>query len=112
MTQDVLQHELDFSFTFSVYGADLAFIDHHMIKYVPEHGEDLLRLQIDKGNHIKIFDKADLDHDWESAQPLAISHDRLGNNIHEVVAKDLKTDRTYMIEVIFAEEPDDFAEKA
>jgi len=36
LTQDVLLHETDFSFSFTIVGADLAFMNQHIIKYRPE----------------------------------------------------------------------------
>ena len=33
LTQDILLHETDFSFTFSIVGEDLAFINQHVITY-------------------------------------------------------------------------------
>lgn len=44
LTQDVLRHETDFSFTFTIFGQDMAFINDHVIKYTPEEGEDILRI--------------------------------------------------------------------
>jgi len=44
LTQDVLLQEVDFSFTFSVFGQDMAYINRHEITYQPEEGEDLLRI--------------------------------------------------------------------
>lgn len=36
LTQNVLLHETDFEFTFSIFGEDLAFVNDHIIKYQPE----------------------------------------------------------------------------
>jgi hypothetical protein len=44
LTQDVLLHETDFEFKFAIFGADLAFINDHLITYQPEQGEDILRV--------------------------------------------------------------------
>ena len=34
---------------------------------------------------------------------MALSHDRLGNNVHELAIANLKTDRSYIIELVFNE---------
>lgn len=44
LTQDVLQQETDFSFTFTIFGQDMAFINEKVITYQPEEGEDILRI--------------------------------------------------------------------
>jgi len=112
LTQDVLLHETDFEFTFSTFGADLAFIKDHLITYQPEQGEDILRVKIDNGVRAKLYVKDEFLADRENAKPLATSHDKLGNNVHELVARDLDHRKTYTIEIIYAEDPDDFEVKA
>ena len=111
LTQDVLLHETDFSYSFSIFGEDLAFINQHVIRYQPEEGEDLLRIQVDHGIKVYLFHAQDYDHDSDSAHPIALSHDRLGNNLHELVAEHLSDRDEYVIEVVFAEDPEDFMEK-
>jgi len=108
LTQDVLQQETDFSFTFTVFGQDMSFINDHLITYQPEEGEDVLRIQIDEGIHIQLYKKADFEFDREEAAPIFISHDRLRNNLHEMVAENLKHTETYIIHIIFAGDDDDF----
>jgi len=82
LTQDILLQETDFSFTFSIFGQDMAFINDHVIKYSPEEGEDMLRIQIDEGILIRLYRLKEFERDHgESATPIAVSHDRLGNNV-------------------------------
>ena len=111
LTQDVLLHETDFSFIFSVFGEDLAFIHNHVIRYQPEEGEDLLRVEINEGIKVYLFRAADYDRDSDGAEPIAIPHDRLGNNVHELVAHDLSHRTEYVLEIIYAEDPEDFEAK-
>ena len=33
----------------------MAFVNDHVIKYKPEDGADMLRIQIDQGIHVKLF---------------------------------------------------------
>mmetsp|Transcript_26958 Transcript_26958/g.33486 ORF Transcript_26958/g.33486 Transcript_26958/m.33486 type:complete len:142 (+) Transcript_26958:329-754(+) len=72
----------------------------------------MLRIQIDEGIVVKLYKKADFEHDREGSVPLAVSHDRLGNNVHEMVAADLSHKEEYLIHVIFASDADDFQEKS
>lgn len=112
LTQGVLLHETDFSFTFTIYGADMAFINDHQIKYQPEQGEDIIRIQVDEGVQVKLYLESDFKRDQDTAQPLAISHDKLGNNMHELVASDLSSSKTYIIDVIYASSEYDFEQKS
>lgn len=97
LTQDVLLHETDFEFKFTIYGPDLAYINDHKITYNPEDGEDILRIQIDNDVKVKLYKKSEFDRDSQSAHPVAVSHDKLGNNVHEMVARDLDHRETYLI---------------
>ena len=92
LTENILLHETDFSFSFTVPGESLAFINKQIIKYKPEQGEDLIRIQIDQDIKIKMFewDKDARSYD-DDATAIAISHDRMGNNIQELVAEDLSS---------------------
>ena len=106
LTQDVLLHETDFEFIFTVYGPDLAYINDHKIEYSPEEGEDILRVQLNNDIRAKLFLKSDLEKDPQSAKPVAVSHNKLGNDVHELAARDLKHRETYILQVIYSDEQD------
>ena len=112
LTSGVLVQETDFAFSFAIFGGDMAFINDHVVKYQPEAGDDMLRIQIDAGVHAKLYLAKDFERDRESAQPLAISHDKLGNGVHEMVASGLSPKQTYIIDVLFASSPEDFEAKS
>ena len=113
LTQDILKQETDFSFVFSIFGQDMAFINDHVIKYKPEEGEDMLRIAIDEGITIRMYRFKEFERDHgESATPIAVSHDRLGNNVQEMIADGLSDHEEYAIHVIFASDEDDFHQKA
>ena len=80
LTENILLHETDFSFTFTIPGEDLAYTKQHVIKYRPEQGEDVLRIQIDEDIKIKLYPYDGKTFD-ESKPPIASSHDKLGNNV-------------------------------
>ena len=63
-----------------------------MIKYRPEQGEDVLRIQIDEGIKIKLYPFNGSGSFDESIPPIASSHDKLGNNVQELVSERLKSD--------------------
>ena len=99
LTENILLHETDFSFTFTVPGEDLAFYNKHIIKYKPEKGEDLLRIQIDQDIKIKMFKSTKGETYDDSSNAVAVSHDRMGNNIQELIAENLDYKETYAIVV-------------
>lgn len=113
LTQDILKQETDFSFVFSIFGQDMAFINDHVIRYKPEEGEDMLRIAIDEGIMLRMYRLKEFERDHgESATPIAVSHDRLGNNVQEMIADGLSDREEYAIHVIFASDEDDFHQKA
>ena len=104
--------ETDFAFVFSIYGQDLAFLNEHQIRYHPEQGEDILRIQIDQGIILHFYEMDDFLRDRDAALPVAVSHSKLGHGVSELVAKGLHHEKKYMIHVLFASDPDDFEDKA
>jgi len=92
LTENVLLHETDFSYTFTIAGEDLAFKDRHLMRYRPEQGEDVLRIQIDEGIKTMIFE-SDSKGKFDADRPLAVSHDRLGNDVHELIVTDLRANQ-------------------
>ena len=76
--------------------------------YTPEEGEDILRLEIDENIRLLLYREDDLDKmDLEDAKPIGQSHNKLGNNINELVARNLRAGTSYAIQVLFADEEDD-----
>ena len=112
LTENILIHETDFSFTFTIPGQDLAFYNRHIIMYRPEQGEDLLRIQIDQDIKIKMFKAAKGETYDDSENAVAISHDRMGNNIQELIAENLDHKQAYAIVVFFTSDADDLEFKS
>ena len=52
---------------------------------------DILRIQVDEGIKVKLYKRVEFNQNKENASPIFISHNKLGENIHEMVAKDLST---------------------
>lgn len=61
---------------------------------------------------MKLFKLKEFFADRYNAVPLAVSHDRLGNNVNELIATGLSDETEYLIEVLFAADTDDLEEKA
>lgn len=59
----------------------------------------------------KLYVKSAFENDIEWATPIAVSHDKLGNNVHELVARNLDHRETYLIQVIYSD-ANDIEEKA
>ena len=68
-----------------------AFQKKDYISYRPSDGMDILRIQIDEGIKVKLYKKTELTNNEETAVPIFSSHNKLGENIHELVAKDLSS---------------------
>ena len=112
LTQDVFSQQNDFELKFTFTGIDLSFKQNHQIWYSPESNEDILRVKIDNGIQIRLYNAKDVENSTQNIPPLASSHDRLGNNVHELAIANLNTDRSYIIELIFneASEMDNYAD--
>ena len=70
-----------------------------------------MRLLVDEGVRVKLYHEEEFEEDPES-QPIAISHNRLGNDVGELVARNLDPKKGYVIRLLYAEDPDDFEEKS
>ena len=70
-----------------------------------------MRLLVDEGVRVKLYHEEEFEEDPES-QPIAISHNRLGNDVGELVARNLDSKKGYVIRLLYAEDPDDFEEKS
>ena len=70
-----------------------------------------MRLLVDEGVRVKLYHEEEFEEDPDS-QPIAISHNRLGNNVGELVARNLDPKKGYVIRLLYAEDPDDFEEKS
>ena len=61
---------------------------------------DILRIQIDEGIKLRVYKKSDM------AKALATSRNKLGENIHELVAQGLSSAQEYVIVLVFSDEED------
>lgn len=80
------------------------FINTHVIKYRPEQGEDLLRISIDENVHTRLYKLSDFENNRDTASVLAMSHDKLGSDVSEMVATDLSHMTDYAILIIYAQD--------
>ena len=69
-----------------------------------------MKIQTDMNVKTKLYKKDDYDHDAENATPIDVSHSKLGNGVHELVARKLDHHKAYVIRVVLAD--DDYDEKA
>jgi hypothetical protein len=97
LTKDVYSN--DFAIKFAVPD-DAAFVNTHSIAYHPASDMDILRIQIDEGIKLRVYKKSDM------AKALATSHNKLGENIHELVAQGLSSAQEYVIVLVFSDEED------
>lgn len=97
LTKDVYSN--DFALKFALPDT-AAFASTHEIVYHPATDMDILRVQIDEGIRLRIFRKTDMNN------AIATSHNKLGENIHELVAKDLSSSQEYVIVLVFSDEED------
>ena len=67
---------------------------------------DILRILIDEGIKVKLYKKVEFKDNKENATPIFTSHNKLGENIHEMIAKDLSSSVDYVISLVYSEEED------
>ena len=79
------------------------------MRYKPEEGEDILRLQIDEGIKLMMYDAIEYERvdDVDDIKPLYQSHEKLGNNLQELIAKKLKAGKEYVILLHFGDEDEE-----
>ena len=85
---------------------DSAFQKQDEISYRPAEGMDILRILIDEGIKVQIYKKNELANNKENATPIFSSHNKLGENIHELVAKELSSQVDYVVVLIYSDEED------
>ena len=103
LTRDVFSH--DFMLKFSL-PENTAFTKTQEISYTADPDMDMLRIQIDEGIKVKLYKKTQFDTP-ETSVAISNSHNKLGENIHELVAKGLNPGTEYVISLIFDDEDDD-----
>ena len=82
LTKDVYSNDFEIKFAIP---DEAAFASTHSIAYRPATDMDVLRVQIDEGIKMRLYAKSDMNN------AVATSHNKLGENIHELIAKSLSS---------------------
>jgi len=70
-----------------------------------------LRILTDEGVRVKVYEHKAFEADRDYATPIAVSHGRLGSNFHELIANGLNSNTAYAIQILLAEDPEDYEMK-